>query len=339
MTAPASASAPAQLRTAAGETVRITTPSAATITGRFRAMGCAAEVLVHGGTTAHIELAVRKVEHLERCWTRFDPTSDICRINAAGGRDVVVDPSTIVLVEAMVRGWAATAGAFDPTLLAPLVGLGYDASWDDPTRRTPLAVGTARNTAPTAILVDAATNVVRAPAGIGLDAGGIGKGLAADLVAAEVRAAGAAGVLMSLGGDVCVLGDAPQDGGWLIGVADPLDDTREQCRVHLAGGGVATSGTLQRAWTTADGRPVHHLLDPATGMPVSHAVVEATVVAGTAAWAEVWTKAVLVRGPAETLPTLDRLGLGGRAVTADGVEVCNRTWAAFACSDPEEDRS
>lgn len=338
MAAPATPTDPYP-RSAVGDTVCITAPGPTTVAGHFRAMGCAAEVLVHGGTAEHVELAVRRIEHLERCWTRFDPASDVSRINAAGGSDVAVDPSTIVLVEAMVSGWAATAGAFDPTLLAPLVDLGYAASWDDPTRRTPLAAGTAGNTAPTDILVDPAAAVVRAPAGIGLDAGGIGKGLAADLVAAEVLAAGAAGVLVSLGGDVCVLGEAPQDGGWLIGVADPLDDAREQCRVHLAGGGVATSGTLQRAWTTSDGRPVHHLLDPATGTPADHGVVEATVIAGTSAWAEVWTKAVVVRGHAEAFPAIDRLGLAARAVLADGSEVCTSTWAAFACADPKEDRS
>lgn len=322
-----------------GDPLRIDATSATTITGTFRAMGCSSEVLVYGGTAEHVELAVRRIEHLERCWTRFDPTSDVSRINAAGGNDVVVDHSTVVLVEAMVRGWAATAGAFDPTMLAPLVDLGYAASRDDPTRRTPLVAGTAGNTAPTAILVDAAADVVRAPAGVGLDAGGIGKGLAADLVAAEVLAAGAAGVLVSLGGDMCVLGEAPQDGGWLIGVADSLDDTHEPCRVHLASGGVATSGTVQRAWISADGTPVHHLLDPATGTPADHAVVETTVIAGTAAWAEVWTKAVVVRGHLAAFPVLERLGLAARAVLADGSEARTHTWSAFACAELKEDRS
>lgn len=318
----------------------ITAPSTgAAIVHRFRAMGCAAEVLVHGGSPDHLALAVRRIEHLERCWTRFDSTSDVCRINAADGRDVVVDPSTVTLVEAMVRGWAATSGAFDPTLLAPLVDLGYATSWVDPTRHTPRGEHTQHRTDPSAILVDAAANVVRAPAGIGLDAGGIGKGLAADLVAADVLAAGAAGVLVSIGGDVCVQGQAPQEGGWLIGVADPFDDTRQQCRVHLAGGGIATSGTLQRAWRSADGARVHHLLNPATGAPVDHAVREATVVAGTAAWAEVWTKAVFVRGHLEVLPLLDQIGLAARVVLADGAEVRTHTWAAFDCALPEEERS
>jgi thiamine biosynthesis lipoprotein len=312
-------------------------------TAGFRAMGCGVEVLVHGGGAELLDVARRRIEHYERCWTRFDASSDLCRINAAGGRDVVVDPGTITLVQAMVRGWAATDGAFDPTLLAPLVALGYATSWDDASKASPLATDTAARTLPTAVLVDEQASVVRAPAGIGLDAGGIGKGLAADLVVAELLAAGAVGALVSIGGDVCVQGLAPQAGGWSIGVADPHDDRIEQCRLRLAAGGVATSGTAQRSWTAADGRTVHHLLDPATGAPPVHPVadsaIEATVVAGTAAWAEVWTKAVLVRGPQVALPLLDTLGLAARAVLADGHERCNDTWAAYLAADPEDDRS
>ena len=165
---------------------------------------------------------------------------------------------------------------------------------------------------------------------------------AAPLVVAELLAAGATGALVGIGGDVRVQGLAPQEGGWSVGVADLHDDRVDRCRLRLTAGGVATSGTLRRAWTAADGRSVHHLLDPVTGAPPVHPVadsaIEATVVAGTAAWAEVWTKAVLVRGPRVALPLLDAHGLAARAVLADGSERCNDTWAAYAVAGSEEER-
>ena len=55
----------------------------------FRAMGCGVEVLVHGGGVELLDMARRRIEHFERCWTRFDASSDLCRINAAGGGDVM----------------------------------------------------------------------------------------------------------------------------------------------------------------------------------------------------------------------------------------------------------
>jgi thiamine biosynthesis lipoprotein len=184
-----------------------------------------------------------------------------------------------------------------------------------------------------ALSIDHRRNVVCAPKGMCLDAGGIGKGLAADIVAAALIDAGARGSSVSIGGDVAVRGAAPQPGGWLIGVADPhhLDD--EAGQLMLVEGGIATSGTLRRRWHDAEGGAVHHLLDPATGRSVHHAreIVAVTVVAGTAAWAEVWTKAVMVRG-ATMLAVLDEHGLGAQLTYADATTSINRAWSAFDSS-------
>jgi hypothetical protein len=53
------------------------------------------------------------------------------------------------------------------------------------------------------------------------------------------------------------------------------------------------------------------------------------VVAGDARWAEVWTKALIVRGADETLPRLDDIGLAALVLRADGSTVCNESWRAF----------
>jgi thiamine biosynthesis lipoprotein len=147
-------------------------------------MGCETDILVVDSDPTLIDKARQHLAHLERCWTRFNPDSDLSRINTAGGQPVTVDPSTITLLTAMVNGWAATGGAFNPTLLAPLVNLGYHTSWTDPTATTTVNAHTADMTAPTTILLDVNTCVVQAPAEIGLDAGGVGKGFAADLTVA-----------------------------------------------------------------------------------------------------------------------------------------------------------
>ncbi len=309
------------------------------VSDRFRAMGCEVEVVAVGGTAHHLGLARRLVTGFEQRWSRFLPTSDISRINAAAGADVVVDPSTVTLVTAMVQAWAATDGAFDPTLLAPLVDLGYGASWDDPGRVTHVPPGAARRSVPTDVLVDPDACVVRAPVGAALDPGGIGKGLAADLVVEALLRTGARGALVGIGGDVRVGGAAPNGAaGWRIGVVDVVSG-REDEQVRLGDGGVATSGTLHRAWTAADGSPVHHLLDPSTGRPIGDGrptLVEATVVAGTAAWAEVFTKALLVCGPQQVLPDLDRRGLAARVREATGRTHHNRMWEQLCASARSE---
>jgi len=291
-------------------------------------------VFVVGGNASHHGLVRDSLVRLEQRWSRFIPTSDISRINAAAGVPVEVDPCTVELVTAMVHGWAATDGAFDPTLLAPLVGLGYAASWDDPSAVTSIAPHTSMRGDPAAIELDPAGRIVRVPQGTALDAGGIGKGLAADMTVAALLAHGAAGALVSVGGDLRASGRPPTDAGWSVGVADPFDDSVNQAHLMLMDAGVATSGTVNRAWLDPAGKRVHHLLDPRTCAPVGahlgDEVIEATVIAGSAAWAEVFAKAVLVNGPRLMFPRLDSMGLGARVVSADGSARTNECWNAFS---------
>ena len=303
--------------------------------GVWRAMGCSVDVVVVGGPPGLLDLARTAIDHLERRWSRFLLDSDISRLNHAAGSTVHIDPATVVLLRAMLDGWRATAGAFDPTLLAPLVGLGYAASWDDPARVTSIPHGALWRGDLENLAVDEERHVAAAPRGMCLDAGGIGKGLAADLVVGRLLDAGAHGASVSIGGDVAVRGRAPQPDGWLIGIADPLipdDADIELGQLMIVEGGVATSGTLRRRWEGDDGESMHHLLDPATGRPVRHAheIVAVTVIAGSAAWAEVWTKAVMVRGTA-ALDVLDEHGLGARITYADATTSINQSWTAFEC--------
>src|SRR5205814_4888792 len=115
--------------------------------------------------------------------------------------------------------------------------------------------------------VDDELGTVRVPVGVELDLGATAKALAADRVAATAALETEAGVLVSIGGDVAV-GGSPPAGGWPVGIAHDhaaAGDDVAAC-VGLSAGGVASSGTRVRRWTTAAGR-MHHIVDPRTGRP------------------------------------------------------------------------
>ncbi|MEX1105812.1 MAG: FAD:protein FMN transferase [Ilumatobacteraceae bacterium] len=304
----------------------------------WRAMGSAVEVVLVGAGDEHLDLVREVVAHLENRWSRFVATSDVSRLNRAAGDDpVCVDASTVRLLEAMASGAEATDGAYDPTLLAPLVSLGYAASWEDPAAVTSLLPGTALRSDVRRVLVDRRLGVVQLPPGAVVDAGGIGKGLAADIaVEAVLAAVPGAGAMVSIGGDVRVAGAPPDATGWVVAVADePGGDAVTELRVVDAG--IATSGTMHRSWRAPDGTAAHHLIDPRSGASTGtgpRAVVVATVVAGTAAWAEVWTKALVVDGVERTLARLDDLRLPGRVRLGDGSVITNSSWSAIATGTP-----
>jgi len=298
-----------------------------------RLMGCDASILITGDdadparASALADAGIDRLHDLERRWSRFEDDSEISRLNAAGGAVRQVSEETVHLVEAMVRAWHATHGAYDPTLLGALVGLGYAASRDDETKRTSLAPTTSLRGHPDDVRVDVRASMVQLPRGTALDPGGIGKGLAADIVAGELVDAGAGGAIVEVGGDLRAAGVAPGRQPWEIEL-DPCRDGTDGRRVRLSAGGVATSTSHLRTWTH-DGRPRHHLLDPDSLEPARGDVVSCTVIAGSAAWAEAFTKVAFVRDIAVAMALLEAHSLAASITTDDGVRHDTAAWAAF----------
>ncbi len=248
----------------------------------FRAMGtsCLAGVTVRPGQlgVARKALTVAEVEvrACEAALSRFDPRSDLSRLNAAAGRWVEVDHRLLAAVRAALRARDETGGRFDPTVLPALVAAGYDRSFDDLPVRPASALDGWR--AGAAVETDPERGRVRIERGAALDLGGIGKGFAAGrALEAMLRAApGLEGGLVDLGGDIAVGGSPPDGAVWRVAVADPRLPGRTLATLGLTGGGVATSGRDRRRF--GPGRSLHHLIDPATGAPAGEGPLTVTVV-------------------------------------------------------------
>jgi FAD:protein FMN transferase len=285
-----------------------------TAAAHFRAMGTDVHVLVVGGPPSLLDEARELVEALEARWSRFRPTSEVSRLNQLAGRPVRVAQETLTLVRRALDGASVTAGRYDPTVLGAVLRAGYDRSFellaaDPPPGRSALGLGYRR------IAVDAARSTVALPLGVGFDPGGIGKGLAADLLVHELLARGAAGACANLGGDLRVDGDAPGGGPWVVDVGHPL--RREPATtIGLRRGAVATSSRVRRAWGPRGDR--HHLIDPATGRPARTGLAAATVVAAEGWQAEVMAKAAFVAGMPEGLRLLATTGTDGLLVDDRG---------------------
>jgi thiamine biosynthesis lipoprotein len=282
-------------------------------------MGSSCRVLAFGGPRDAAERARRRILELEQRWSRFRPSSELSALNRASGSLVVVSPDTYLLVQRSVDAWTLTGGAFDPTVLPSLRRLGYDRSFDHlPPPQTAAFPPEAPTPAPGCAeiqLFDELPAVVL-PEDVQLDPGGIGKGLAADLVVREMLGDGVVGVAVDIGGDVRVAGTNPETDAWTIEVEDPRDGHGPLGTVVLDEGAVATSSTLRRRWHH-DGAVTHHLIDPSTGASMETRLLAATVVAGEGWWAEALTKLVYVGTGSTGWPDLR----GARALTldADGV--------------------
>jgi thiamine biosynthesis lipoprotein len=138
------------------------------------------------------------------------------------------------------------------------------------------------------------------------------------------------GVLVSLGGDTAVAGEAPGD-GWRIRVQDRTALPGEPAVgpsqvVTIRDGGLATSSTAARRWRRG-GDVLHHILDPRTGRPAAPVWRTVSVAAATCADANTAATAAVIRGR-QALPWLTSLRLPARLVALDGAVHTLAGWPA-----------
>jgi len=290
-------------------------------------MGSDCHLVVLGAPRHAALTAIDRVRLLESRWSRFIPTSEVSRLTAHHGRPVAISADTALLLRRSIEAWSLTGGLFDPTVLGDVLRAGYDRDLAEVIAAPRRGQSALQLGCPAIVLDQGAFGWTAAlPHGAGFDPGGIGKGLAADIVTDELVASGATGVCINLGGDIRVAGDGPSGDGWTIDVdhphrADPV------ARVGLRQGAVATSTTLLRRWQI-DAEPLTHVIDPRTGRPTRTDVELVSVIAGRAWLAEVLATASMLRGWDRCFDLLDGTA-EALAVHGDGVIDTTDGYAGF----------
>ncbi len=292
------------------------------------AMCCWCEVFLCGEDRGHLaavaELALNEITRVERMLSRFDPASEVFRLNhAAVGVPMRVSPELFVILLDCRAWWERTEHAFDITVQPP--------SCEEAAGRlsTPLASAERWN----AIHFDAPpSTVTRTVDAITFDFGGYGKGYAIDRALAITQQHGITAACLHAGtSSVAASGSPPDTAGWPIAIRHPDEETQAAAEWHLSHAGMSTSAVpsvLSAGLPTPhsplteglflDGNAVSHNRgdlrsdagagsgDPRTTVrhdiidPIRHAAIthpaSCTVMAPTAAIAEVWSTALLVHG-------------------------------------------
>jgi thiamine biosynthesis lipoprotein len=304
---------------------------------RFAALGT---VGVLGVTDPSALPAVRalvdeEIAACDRACSRFRADSELTQLNDAGGRVVDVSITMADYLAVALMAAQATDGLVDPTIGQALISLGYDRDFasvgvvgaSGRNECTPI-VTFAPVRGWVAVHLDARRRRARVEPGVRVDLGATAKAHCADRAARAAAAASGCGVLVSLGGDVAVSGQAP-DGGWRIKVTD--DSAADPASafgpiVAIASGGLATSGVTVRTWR-GGGHQLHHIIDPKLGLPVTAAWRTASTAARSCVAANMGSTAAMVLG-ADAPGWLADRGIPARLVAPDGAVLTVAGWPA-----------
>ena len=146
-----------------------------------------------------------------------------------------------------------------------------------------------------------------------LDVGAVAKGWAAQRAAEHAPA----GLLMSVGGNVCATGPKYKGTPWVIGVRDPAGSASDYLHtLYVSGGSVVTSGDYQRTYMV-DGKLYHHIIDPETRMP-SEYWRSVSVICADSGLADALSTALFLMSQEDGQQLLDQCGAEAMWVDGNG---------------------
>ena len=252
--------------------------------------------------------ATKEIHRLDMLLSTTLEGSEIYRINR--DRDATVSRETGLLLQRALEIAEMTDGAFDPTVYPLMKAWGFASENGENNYRVPENVDSLLS------LVDyrklrlqevtegddagAFRAVFPATEPMGLDLGGIAKGYTSQKVLETIQDAGADTAVISLGGNVGVMGTKPDGTPWTVGVRDPNGEESEYLATLSLPGQtqpqyVITSGGYER-YFEQDGVRYHHILDPSTGYPADTGLLSVTVVSSDGTLADALSTALFVMG-------------------------------------------
>jgi thiamine biosynthesis lipoprotein len=238
----------------------------------FHAMAAEHEIQLAAADRARArraaDAAIADVRRIEAKYSRYRDDSVTTRINrAAGGAAVTIDAETAALLRYADQCHAQSNGLFDIT--SGVLRRAWDFRREPPSLPSPAEIEAA-----IALIawpsVEWDAHSIRLPrAGMEIDFGGIGKEYAADRVATICFEHGVRHGLVNLGGDVRAIGPQADGTPWRVGIRHPRLNDAAIAGFDLSAGGLATSGDYERYFEIG-GERYCHILNPKTGMPVTH---------------------------------------------------------------------
>jgi len=292
----------------------------------FQAMGTSFFCILVGADEGICDSIYSLANELESKWSRFIPDSEVMLLNNNPDSMHEVSDATLRLVSEMKLGFELTQGLYSGNVMGDLIDLGFAASRTNSanvTNWTAMSAGS-KNLSDVAINLDLKS--VSVPRGVAIDAGGIGKGLAADLMNDYAMKLGAMGVAVFAGGDVAIKGMAIAAAGWKVNISDPRNSSDFIAAVSLSRGGLATSSP--KGWENDNS---HHIIDPRTHKSSDSDVLQATVIAQNASQAEMLAKMCVILQSNEGLARIDDLGAAALIVDKTNQVHTSQNWGKFSC--------
>lgn len=142
-----------------------------------------------------------------------------------------------------------------------------------------------------------------------IDFNAIAKGYSIDVIGGFLESFGINNYLVDIGGEVLARGSKPEGEKWVIGIEKPTEEATAErtlkATIKVGNIAVATSGNYRKFYIE-EGVKYAHTIDPATGYPVIHSLLSATVFSDSTARADAYATSFMVMGLEKTKSFLEQ---------------------------------
>lgn len=252
--------------------------------------------------------ALHEFERIEGLFSRFDPWSELSRVNRnAAHQPIVVSDEFFALTARGLQYSRHSAGAFSITL-QPLISLWERASEEGRTPRQKEIDSALSLCTPDSVILDATRRTIRfARPGVSLNFDGLAKGYATDVARAVLEERGFTRALINAGSSslACLYPESARSLCRVL-IRHPGDPRRCVAQLVIDSRALSTSGTGEREFKIW-GRRFSHVIDPSSGWPIE-GLASATGLGEYAELLEVASKVLLLRGCEKGERVFARLG-------------------------------
>ena len=260
----------------------------------FFAMDTYMEVDAYGdnGEKA-VAKAEKEVNKLDSILSTGKSISEISKLNK--NKKQVVSADTMSLIKESVKISKETNSAFNPTIY-PLMEL-----WGFTTKN--YYVPKDNEIKPLLnhmdidnIKIDERKNEVSfKDSNMKIDLGAIAKGYTSSKIIDIFKENSIKSGMVTLGGNVQVLGKKPDGSLWKVGIQNPIGEDEYLGVLQTSDKAVITSGGYERNFTK-NGKIYHHILDPSNGYPANNGLTSVTIISSDGTLADALSTSLFVMG-------------------------------------------
>lgn len=247
----------------------------------FRALGTEIniQIVVHkSGAEARAEGIIAGIKKLyrekQKIFDRFDPESEITRLNKNLGLFQDASANMAYLAERALYYYKISQGLYDPRIIEMLEKIGYDSDFrkknfqkkEMPEKFRPFDKPLEKELQIKGKKLFFSRR---------MDFSGIAKGYITDEAAAYLRKGGWKNFLVDSGGDIYAAGENTDGGRWRIEIEGV---PKEKLILEISEQGVATSGISRKKWQIK-GKKFHHLVNPQNPNEFSYETRSVSVIA------------------------------------------------------------